>query len=62
MADKLGVAEESGSAMVVGVKKGQRLLLEHQKHGIDELEIFGQVIHLEQSASGPDSHPVRRLT
>jgi hypothetical protein len=32
--------------MVIGVEEGQGLLLEDEEDGIDEFEVFGQVIHL----------------
>ena len=36
-ADQLSVAKESGGAVVVGVEEGQRLLLEEQENGVEEL-------------------------
>lgn len=44
--DQLGVAEKSSCAMVIGVEEGQRLLLEEQEDGIDEFDVFGQVVEL----------------
>ena len=46
--DQLGIAKESSSAVVVGMKEGEGLLLEHQEDGIDELDIFVQVIKLKE--------------
>lgn len=46
MAEKLGEAQEGGSAVVVGVKEGQRLLLEKEEDGVDELEVLGEVVKL----------------
>ena len=45
-ADELGVAEECGGAVVVGVEEGEGLLLEDEKDGVDEFEVFGEVVHL----------------
>lgn len=44
--DKLGVAQESGGTVVVGVEEGQGLLLEDQEDGINELDVFVQVVEL----------------
>lgn len=44
--DQLGVAEESGSAMVVAVQEGQGLLLEEQEDGVQELQVLGEVVEL----------------
>lgn len=40
VADQLGVAEERCGAMVVGMEEGERLLLEDEEDGIEELEVF----------------------
>ena len=45
--DQLRVAEQSSGSMVVRVKECQGLLLEEQKDGIDQLDIFGQVVELD---------------
>lgn len=50
-AEQLGIAEQRGGAMVVRVKKGQRLLLQHKKQGVSELDIFGDVVQLRSQAS-----------
>lgn len=47
VAEELGVAEESGGTVVVGVEEGQGLLLEDEEDGVDQLEVLGQVIELE---------------
>jgi len=56
-ADQLSVAEKSGRTMVIGVEESQRLLLEDQEQGVNEFEVFGQVIHIVQhnQLSGPAS-------
>jgi len=53
VADKLGVAEKSGRTVVIRVQKGQRLLLEDQEQGVNEFEVFGQVIHIVQHDQRP---------
>jgi hypothetical protein len=45
-ANQLGVAEESSGAVVVGVKEGQGLLLEDQEDGVQEFDIFVDVVEL----------------
>ena len=47
VADELGVAEEGGGAVVVGVEEGERFLLEEEEDGVDELEVFCEVVELE---------------
>lgn len=44
--NKLGIAEKSRGAVVVGVKEGQGLLLEEEEHRVDQFEVFGQVVKL----------------
>lgn len=44
--NKLGVAEKGGSTVVVSVKEGQWLLLEDQEDGINELDVFVDVVKL----------------
>lgn len=51
-ADELGVAQKGRRAMVVGVKEGQRLLFEEQEGGVDQFNVFGQVVEL----SGQPAH------
>lgn len=46
--DQLGIAQEGGSTMVVGVKESQRLLLEEEEDGVNEFEVFGQVVQLRE--------------
>jgi hypothetical protein len=41
VADKLGVAEDGGGAVVVAVEECQGLLLEEEEDGVKELEVFG---------------------
>lgn len=52
MADELRVAEESCCAVVVGVKKCQRLLSEYQEGCVAEFEEFGQIIEVVQCRQG----------
>ena len=44
--DKLSVAEKGGGTVVVGVKEGQWLLLEDQEDGVNELDVFVDVVEL----------------
>lgn len=48
LADQLGVAQQGGGAVVVGVQESQPLLLDNQEHGVDELGEFGQVVQVVQ--------------
>ena len=41
IAEELGVAEQGGGAVVVGVEEGERFLFQEEEGGIDELEVFG---------------------
>lgn len=50
MSDKLSVAEKSGRTMVVGVEESQRLLLQDKEDGVNQFEVFRQVVHLRRSA------------
>jgi hypothetical protein len=45
-ANQLGVAEKSGSTVVVAVEEGQRLLLEEQEDGVEQLKVLGEVVEL----------------
>lgn len=45
-ADQLSVAEESGGTVVVGVKEGQGFLLEAEEDGVNQFEVFGEVVQL----------------
>ena len=47
VAEQLGVAKQGGRAMVVGVQEGERLLLEEEEDGVDELEVLGEVVELD---------------
>lgn len=44
--DELGVAQKSGGTVVVGVEEGQWLLLEDKEDGVNELDVFVQVVEL----------------
>jgi hypothetical protein len=48
VAEELGVAEEGGGAVVVGVQEGEGLLLEEEEAGVEEFEVFGEVVELER--------------
>ena len=55
--NELSVAQESGGAVVIRVEEGQRLLLEEQENGVDQFEVFGQVVELGPCQSSmPHSH------
>ena len=45
-ADELGVAEEGGGAVVVGVQEGEGFFLEDHEDCVKEFEIFGEVVEL----------------
>lgn len=47
VAEELGVAEKGGGTVVVGVEEGQGLLLEDEEDGVDQLEVLGEVVELE---------------
>lgn len=47
-AGQLRVAEQRGRAVVVGVQEQQFLALEDQKHGVEQLEVLGQVVQVVQ--------------
>lgn len=44
--NELGVAQESGGAVVVGMEEGQRLLLQDQENGVQEFDVFVDIIKL----------------
>ena len=46
MATELGKAEEGGGSVMVGMEKGEGLLLEKEEDGVDKLEVFGKIIEL----------------
>ena len=48
-ADQLSVTQECGGTVVVGVQERQGLLLEEQEDGIDQFDVFGQVVELNKS-------------
>lgn len=62
--DKLSVAEEGGGTVVVGVEEGQWLLLENQEDGVNELDVFVDVVELIEAVSFPssDGSSVSQLT
>lgn len=45
-ANELGEAEQCCGGMVVAVEESKRLLLDHQKDGVNELDVFGDVVEL----------------
>lgn len=45
-ADQLSVAKQGSSTMVVGVEEGQGLLLEDEEDGVQELDVFVDVVQL----------------
>lgn len=47
VAEELGVAEQGGGAVMVGVEEGEGLLLEEEEAGVEELEVLGEVVELE---------------
>ena len=49
--DELSVAEEGGGTVVVGVEEGQWLLLEDQEDGVNELDVFVDVVELTEAVS-----------
>jgi hypothetical protein len=44
--DELSVAQESGGTVVVGVEEGQGLLLEDEEDGVEQLDVFVDVVQL----------------
>ena len=44
--DELGVAQEGGGTVVVGVEEGQRLLLEDEEDGVEQLNVLVDVVQL----------------
>lgn len=44
--NQLSVAKQSSSTVVVGVEEGQGLLLEDKKDGVEELDVFVDVVQL----------------
>ena len=46
MANELGVAEQGGRAVVVGMEECERLLFEDEEDGVDQFEVFGEVVEL----------------
>lgn len=46
LSEQLRPAESSGCAVVVGVKECQWLLLQEEEHGVNQLNVFGDVVEL----------------
>lgn len=46
---QLSVAQESGGGVMVAVKERERLLLDHQKHRVNELNVLCDVVELQES-------------
>jgi hypothetical protein len=44
--NQLSIAQESGGTVVVGVEEGQRLLLQEEEDGVEELEVLVEVVKL----------------
>lgn len=44
--NQLSVAEQSSGTVVVGVEEGQGLLLEDEEDGVQELDVFVDVVQL----------------
>ena len=51
ISNKLCVAKKSCRTVVVGVEKGKGLLLKDKENSVNQLEVFGQVIHLHELES-----------
>lgn len=49
--DELGVAQEGGGTVVVGVEEGQRLLLEDEEDSVEQLNVLVDVVQLMGSQS-----------
>ena len=58
MANQLCEAENSGGAVMIDMEELQRLLLEEQKHSINQFEVFRQVIQLPVSHAPVDTYVV----
>ena len=50
VAEQLGEAEESCGAVMVGVQEGERLFLQEEEDGVQELEVFGEVVELHRGS------------
>jgi hypothetical protein len=44
--NQLGIAKECGGTVMIGVEKGEWLLLQNQEDGIEQLEVLRQVVEL----------------
>jgi hypothetical protein len=49
MSNELGIAEKCSRAMMVSMEEGQGLLFQDKEDGVDQFEVFGQVVHLHKS-------------
>lgn len=52
MAEELGVAQQGSRAVVVCVQEGERLLFEEEEGGVEEFEVFGEIIQLGGTSAG----------
>ena len=46
MANQLRIAEKCSRAMMIGVEESQGLLLEDEEQGVNEFEVFREVVQL----------------
>ena len=44
--NQLSIAKESSGTVVIGVQEGKGFLLQNQENGVDQLNIFSEVIEL----------------
>lgn len=51
-ANELGVAQDSGGAVVVAVEEGEGLLLEEEEARVEELEVLCQVVEVVEDNQG----------
>lgn len=50
MAEQLRVAEQGGGAVVISVEEGEGFFLKEQEGGVEEFEIFGEVVELDSTS------------
>jgi hypothetical protein len=62
--NQLSVAKQGSSTVVVGVEEGQGLLLEDKEDGVQELDVFVDVVQLcmEKAVSRANSSIVLRIS
>jgi hypothetical protein len=62
--NQLSVAKQGSSTVVVGVEEGQGLLLEDEEDGVQELDVFVDVVQLcmEKAVSRANSSIVLRIS